>query len=108
VKLVVNREDGSTKKKSKKFDSTSGESTKKFNLWIWSLFQKPLLKRGLNSIDFTLTKDGDAVESGSFEVNVSDGGTINCRRGWYWGSGSDCNSTTFICNQYLNDSRYCD
>lgn len=108
VNLVVTRANGSTKDKSSKFNSETGESKKSFNLWIRTLFQRPLLKLGVNTVTYELLKDDQVVESGEFTVNVEKGETKYCDNGWYRSSTNhDCSMQSTMCSRYINDPVYC-
>tara|TARA_R110000868_G_scaffold159516_20_gene388468 strand:- start:185 stop:718 length:534 start_codon:yes stop_codon:yes gene_type:complete len=96
--------DGSTTKKKGKFDADSGKSSA-INLWIRTLFQRPLLEMGANTVRYTLTKKGQVVEQGEFEVRVDRGARQVCPTGTIYSPGNDCGSTSYVCDMYFN--RYC-
>ncbi len=97
-------EDGKVVKKKGKFNAESGKSDS-INLWIRTLFQRPLLAMGSNLIRYTLTKKGDVVEQGEFNVRVDSGARQVCRTGTVWSPGNDCGSTSYVCDMYFD--RYC-
>ncbi len=78
VELTATREDGSTRTKTSVYDGSSGASTDTFNLWIHTVFQRPLLKLGRNDIAWTVTRDGRAVQSGSFIADVYEKPELRC------------------------------
>lgn len=108
VVLVASREDGSTRKKDGSYDGSAGRSKKHFNLWVSTVFQRPLLNFGKNSINFNLKKNGRSVSTGNFEVNVSAGEPRYCARRYYFSSTmQDCESNWSMCQKYFADENYC-
>lgn len=101
VNLTAIREDGSTRSKDKAF--RNGESRRRFNLWLASLFQRPLLKKGSNSIQWELTKNGQVVESGEFDVEVvPNARTLQCDRRLLTSNNlSDCRGYASACSYYF-------
>ena len=77
VELRVERADGSLKIKTNQYDSKNGKSTSSFNLWISTLFQKPLLMGGVNKVHYSLyDSSADNVQeyaAGDFTVTVTRG-----------------------------------
>lgn len=110
VTLHAVREDGSTRDKSEDYDSKSGKSKDSFNLWISTLFQRPLLKMGRNDIEYTLSKDGSPVSTGKFVATVTEGPERQCKyRGHYTSTNvTDCRSGGGpYCHYYFLDQNYC-
>lgn len=110
VTLKATRENGSVSKaKTETYDGIKGKSKKSFNLWISTVFQRPLLGFGKNTVAYTLTKDGAVVEEGSFIVTVVNGGRAVCQRsGFYFSSNNaDCSSPQNFCSRYFNENNYC-
>lgn len=109
VTLTATHADGSTRTKKSGYDSAKGQSTDTFNLWIATLFQRPLLDVGLNKITYTLTYKGKTTSSGKFEATVKDGGRKVCqRRGSYWSpNASDCQNPSAMCSRYFSENNYC-
>ncbi|MFC1679630.1 hypothetical protein ACFL2T_05420 [Elusimicrobiota bacterium] len=110
VTLEATWENGRTRKKTKGYDSASGKSTSRFNLWIATLFQRPLLDYGKNVVRYFMKKDGDTVMEGSFTAEVRTGEERACRyRRHYFSSDlSDCRAgTTRMCDRYFRDENYC-
>lgn len=99
----------SSKKKTEQYDATTGRSKKPFNLWISTVFQRPLLDFGKNIINYSLTKDGVVVEEGNFVVEVVKGTYRVCPRdGFYTSSTSnDCTFPSGLCYRYFSDYNYC-
>jgi hypothetical protein len=108
VILQAEHQQGSRRTKSSRFNSSDGESKKWFNLWLSSLFQRPLLRDGVNRVSYSLKKDGNVVEDGVFEAYVERLGDVQCRHRHYtFHSQSDCNSLPTHCSRYFLDERYC-
>jgi hypothetical protein len=102
VELVAVRADGSKRSKTSEYESAKGQSKDTFNLWIETLFQKPLLKMGRNDVTWTLKRSGRAVQTGSFIAEVFDRGDLRCpaasETSW---DPSDCQNSGRICNDYF-------
>lgn len=110
VSLQATHENGSVSKiKTEKYDGAQGKSRKPFNLWISTLLQRPLLDVGINSIKYTLTKNGQKVEEGIFTVEVVKGAISVCPRvGHYFSSTTqDCSFPTNLCSRFFNENNYC-
>lgn len=106
VTLTYVDERGKKRTKSSKFSGNKSKS--EFNLWIWTLTQKPLLKSGDNLIEYTLTKKNKTVETGSFNVDVQDTAVRTCRSRSYTSSyEGDCTNGANICNRYFREENYC-
>lgn len=108
VVLVATREDGSTRKKDGAYDANAGRSKKQFNLWVSTVFQRPLLNFGKNNVAYNLTKNGKAVLAGNFDVVVKAGQPRTCTRRYYFSSSmQDCESNWSMCQRYFADENYC-
>jgi hypothetical protein len=108
VDLHAVHEDGSTRDKDEDFDSEKGQSKDTFNLWIGSLFQRPLLNGGVNRIGYQLKKDGNVVKTGDFVVNVKSGAARTCQRDYVTShSMSDCHNGGVVCDQYFRRQDFC-
>jgi hypothetical protein len=108
VKLTATRADGSVRSKDGDFDSAKGQSTKRFNLWISTLFQRPLLRAGQNEITYLLTRGGEKVEEGRFRANVTGGPTLTCASGHITSAaGDDCRFSHRVCEQYFSQNNWC-
>lgn len=103
--VKIQRE-GSKYIKGSRFNSLTGETKKNFNLWIKTLLQRPLLKKGQNKIHYTFTKNKKIVKKGSFLVEVVDGEFRQCRNGssTYYGN---CPSSYSACDDYFYRNNYC-
>lgn len=95
--------------KKEKYDSVLGKSKKPFNLWIATVFQRPLLNYGKNNIEYKLLKNGLEVESGNFMVEVATGASRQCTRGGYYYSNNlnDCSFPQSYCSRYFMENNYC-
>lgn len=102
VKLKVYRADGSTRSRTKDFLHSDGKSDE-FTLWNKAeLFSWPILGLGKNKVDYSFKNDGDVVLTGSFEVQVSDGGKYECPdERIHSRNSSDCQSQFFVCQEYF-------
>lgn len=108
VKLTATRADGSVYDKEEDFDPSTGISKGSFNLWIETLFQRPLLKRGVNHVRFDLVKDGQVERSGEFVATIHDGKPVRCERGFVHSfSLNDCRTGFRACDLYFQQAR-CD
>lgn len=99
VELKAVHADGSTRTKTGTYDGKKGLSDDVFNLWIDTLFQRPLLKFGKNTVTYTLKRKGSKVASGQFIATVNDLGDMTCP--------SD-STTSWDANDCVNSSRVCD
>lgn len=109
VHLSSLRADGSRQDKETGFNPSTGRSTKSINLWISTLLQRPLLKPGVNRVDFELVRDNGSVERrGQFEVSVTKGQGRTCPHRTYFSSNlSDCRFGDMICDRYFREYNYC-
>ena len=106
VDLTATHEDG--KVVSKHSGYKNGKSTDSFNLAINTLFQRALLARGNNQIQYVLKKSGNIVSSGNFLVSVAEGKSLVCRPGYIdTFNDSLCNSPSMACDQYFSENNYC-
>ncbi|MDC1175468.1 hypothetical protein OAT67_08720, partial [Bacteriovoracaceae bacterium] len=107
VKLEAIHEDGDSRDKSSRMKN--GVSTKRINLWISTLFQRPLLDYGQNIVNYTFSNNGREVESAQLNVVVEQLPTRYCSWGTYRAfSDSQCQNTASICSDYFrryNDCR---
>ena len=96
---------GSRYIKGVQFNSREGKSTKKINLWVGTLFQRPLLVEGENTIKYRFSKKKNTVLEGEFIVNVVSGELISCRSGSIY-SGY-CRGYYSACEEYLYRGSNC-
>jgi hypothetical protein len=108
VELTAIREDGSTKSKAGKYDSQNGRSKEKFNLWVSTLLQKPLIGMGTTRIQYNMTKSGNTVSNGEFSVNVRRAPNALCHERTYNSNApQDCQNELGACQRYFEDENYC-
>ncbi len=95
--------------KKEKYDGLIGKSKKPFNLWIATVFQKPLLNYGKNTVEYKLLKQGQVVEAGTFVTEVASGESRRCSRGGYYMSSdlNDCSFPQNYCARYFMENNYC-
>lgn len=109
VTLKALRADGSRLTKSDYFDGQKGKSSGRFNLWISTLLQRPMLDIGKNEIAYDLKFKGQVVKSGNFTVNVVRGPGRRCRYDRIDSRDlNDCRSSYNICQQYFRQHNYCE
>ncbi len=107
VTLVATHESGKQTTKTASYDSKSGESDR-VNLLISTLFQKPLLNLGHNSIAYTFTKNSKPVVTGTFESTVTIVEQRRCRNRFVTGtSPTMCQNESFACDEYFREERDC-
>lgn len=108
VALSCLRADGTRRDRISNYNSTLGRSSDSFNLWISTLFQRPLLLPGINKIDFQLRNLGQGVVRGVFEVVVNYGAPRTCPLTHYNSTDSnDCQSQYTVCQKYFEQYQYC-
>lgn len=111
VELIATREDNTTRSKVTSYDGLRGRSREAFNLWISTLFQKPLLAYGKNLIQYRLYSVDvlvDTAANNQFVVNVIKGQKRVCPSARYTSTDvNDCNSQYSICQRYFEEFRNC-
>lgn len=111
VELVATHEDNSMRIKISNYDGVRGRSRDAFNLWISTLFQKPLLEFGKNLIQYQLyagEKKREFAGSNQFVVNVKRGSARSCPPAHYNSADvNDCNSQYSICQRYFEEYHNC-
>ncbi|GEM_PF-527985 len=109
VQLTAINENGTRRVKASEYYGAGGRSTEAFNLWISTLFQKPLLQYGRNAVEFVLKdRKGNALSSGTFEAIVNRGEKRTCPSAEYTSNDmNDCESLYSICQRYFEDFNYC-
>ncbi len=108
LKLQSVHDDGSQTSKQEDYEDVVGRTEDRVNLWISTLFQKPLLKHGVNRVSYQLVNDAQAIiEQGSFDVVVARGAKLICPHDYLQSrfpsdcTGSGICSTYFDCNEHL-------
>lgn len=109
VYLKATREDGTIFEKNSRYDSINGISKSRFNLWIETLLQRPLLKMGANEIEYRLTKGDATVARGRFVAEVTQGPDRVCdrRRHYFSNDMNDCRNGNSVCDQFFREENYC-
>ncbi|NUN04193.1 MAG: hypothetical protein HUU57_00405 [Bdellovibrio sp.] len=111
IELLATLEDGTNRSKSTGYDGVRGKSRDAFNLWISTLFQKPLLSYGVNKIRFRVIVSENHPEhiiEGNFIANVKRGTVRTCPAAEYTSSDiNDCNSQYSICQRYFQEYNNC-
>lgn len=108
AELTANYENGETRTMDLRYNAATGRS-EAVNLWLSSLFQRPLLSYGANRISFSMRNEADAeLSRGEFLAQVNIGARRRCRARTYWSSSmSDCRSPGFACSRFFRDENYC-
>lgn len=109
IDLTAFHEAGTNRNKLMGYDGIRGKSREAFNLWISTIFQKPILAFGLNTIRYKLYSDyNSTVVEGNFNVVVKRGFARQCQSMQYDSSDiNDCNSQYSICQRYFNEQKNC-
>lgn len=111
VELTATREDGSTRSKMVDYDGARGKSREAFNLWISTLFQKPLLQYGMNSVRYRIfsgNRVADTLGEGTFAALVKRGAARTCPAAQYNSTDmNDCSSQYSICQKYFEEFHNC-
>lgn len=87
---------------------SNGKSASQVNLWISSLFQRPLLDEGLNKVTYVFKKSDTVISRGDFEVQVVSGPHKQCPSGYITSNTpSDCDNQYTVCDEYFRRYNYC-
>lgn len=109
VELSTVNKEGKTIKKRSDWNQAKGRSKKRINLWVWTVFQRPLLEIGDNQVSYALTRRGQVMESGEFNVTVHDGGLRSCQsRSTTTTDKTLCENRSFACEDYFRQENNCD
>jgi hypothetical protein len=108
VTLISRWENGKTYSKEGRFDSESGKSITNFNLWIATLFQRPLLTYGTNQIHYVLSKNGQPQAQGDFVATVQKAPAQTCRDDVLTElNASSCHNGPWMCQRYFDEVARC-
>lgn len=108
VKLRSERADGKIVEKESGYNSELGRSDKRFNLWIVTLFQTPLLDPGLNNINYQLFKYDQLVTEGQVQVQVNLGAARTCPDDTEFANNeTNCEFLERFCDRYFYRHNYC-
>lgn len=106
LELTSIRESGSST--NKKVSYKDGSSVNRVNLWIRSLFQDPLLGKGMNQVEYNLKLNGQSVSQGKINVLVKQGQSVNCPTENLIGNlYSDCDTPYTACQNYFSHNNFC-
>ncbi|MBK7962601.1 MAG: hypothetical protein IPK04_16265 [Bdellovibrionales bacterium] len=108
VELQVTHEDGSKRAKSYPYDSVRFRSSKRVNLWVASLFQKPFLEQGINKFNYILKQADQVVQAGQFDVQVERGAPRTCPYSsiTIWDP-NECSNQISVCRRYFQQFNDC-
>lgn len=108
VELMVLHEDGSSRVKSLPYEASRGTSRTKFNLWVNTLLQTPILSYGENHVTYTLRLRGALVSQGQFVASVKTGGLNQCPATEYRSNtDSDCDQPYTYCQRFFQEKNFC-
>lgn len=109
VRLTAIRANGKTKTKTKKWNSKKGQTKGRFNLWLISLTQRPLLTYSTESVKYEMVaKSGNVVEEGHFDINIEMKPKIYCANRAYHVYGSNsCSFPRQYCRRMYLDNINC-
>jgi len=108
IRLDSVRADGSHRQRSSSYNGKDGRSVDAFNLWISTLFQRPLLLAGVNKVTYALSNAGKAVSQGTVVVNVDQGAARECPATHYNSADAvDCQSQYTVCQRYFEQYQFC-
>jgi hypothetical protein len=107
VEISRIKKSGKMTKQSRSY-SKEKQQTEHFNLWIATLFQRPLLDIGDNSLTYKLLKNGKTVKEGDFGVAVLEGKPRQCFHETIQLNGNGCPSGgQDLCENYFRRQNYC-
>jgi len=108
ISLNVQHQDGSNREKTVDYDGPAGKSREAYNLWISTLFQRPMLEMGMNTVNYSLLDGKTEVARGTVGVKVNAGARRTCPAAAYNSVDlNDCNSQYSICQRYFEEFRNC-
>ena len=108
VELVVTRSDGTVRTKQVAYNSGRGISESKFNLWVNSIFQWPLLSLGENKAIYKLSRNGLVIKQGDFMAKVKIGGFNQCQPSQFYSNNPvDCSQPYTYCQRFFQEKNYC-
>lgn len=109
VLISSQRADGKVIEKKAGYNSETGRSEKRINLWIATLLQTPILDVGSNLVSYQLVGGGEVKASGQLEVKVDVAAEKQCPDGHeYSFSMNDCRFPSTLCGRYFQRHNYCD
>ena len=96
-------------KQSRSYNTEKSRSSQRFNLWISTITQTPLLQLGENTIRYEATKNRKLVKKGEFKVMVDEGEPRMCTpRTIHSSNPDDCRGPrNTVCSEYFRVEGYC-
>lgn len=110
VELRAFHADGSNDMTVEAYDGAAGKTYDKINLWISTLFQTPLLKRGTNRVSYSIYSDLSMKEfaKGEINVNIARGTPRKCAPLSYNSTDlNDCHAQYSVCQRYFQELKHC-
>nr|BFD64630.1 hypothetical protein BdHM001_33110 [Bdellovibrio sp. HM001] len=108
VELTAVHQDGSGRRKTESYSGSRGRSEDAFNLWISTLFQKPLLENGTNKISYRLLGSNAVYAEGTFTAVVNKSVPKECPATTYQSTDiNDCSSQYSVCQRYFREFNNC-
>ncbi|MFM6929466.1 MAG: hypothetical protein ACKOX6_13440 [Bdellovibrio sp.] len=110
VTLRNTREDGSVRTKTEDYNGALGRTRNPMNLWISTLFQKPLLMSGDNRIRYSIydRNSSEALFDGEITVTVARNSSRHCPMTHYHSADvNDCTSQFSVCQRYFEQFNNC-
>lgn len=110
VLITSQRADGKTVEKQSAYNSETGRSEKRINLWIATLLQNPILDVGNNVVSYQLLSGGEVKASGQFDVKVEVAPEKQCPNGREQSFAlRDCTfPNNNLCDRYFRRYNYCE
>jgi hypothetical protein len=108
--ILTNVIKGKKVSQSKSFNSEKGRSNSRFNLWVRTLLQTPLLGIGENTVSYELLSRAKSTAKGSIKVLVAEGPERQCPdRTIPMHSNEDCHRIDVYqyCDRYFYSENYC-
>jgi hypothetical protein len=108
LELTATWDNGKVVKKSVGFDPAKGRSSRRVNLWIQTLTQKPLLDIGENQIEWRLSRNKRVEREGRFTAKVIAGSSRACPLiSVQSGDINDCLNPGMVCARYFPRVNWC-
>ena len=116
ITLTATHEDGTVRTKVAAYDGFAGRSSAPVNLWISTLFQKPLLMKGTNRIQYSFSTgrrseehdESHGLAGGEVLVNVKNGKARHCPTTQYTSTDMNvCSAQYSICQRYFENFNEC-
>lgn len=106
--LIAERSDKSIREKEEVYNGARGQSQRMINLWVSSVFERPLLNYGMNTVTYKIMKGPATYEQGVFKVQVDAGAGRSCPTySMTSTSAGDCETSYSVCDRYFRAFNYC-